>query len=92
MSKTKASNTPLSQLLSTEQILCVGNNLMVIISMFPQYQMGYHLCKSKCVITSQRAIVSSFLGDVKPAILYGKLQAAQVQCLLHLHQFDAYNA
>lgn len=28
------------------QLLSVGSNIMLIISMLPEYQMGYHLCES----------------------------------------------
>jgi hypothetical protein len=28
----------------TEQVFSVGNNIMVMISMLPNYRMGYHLC------------------------------------------------
>lgn len=27
------------------QLLSVGSNIMLIISMMPEYQMGYHLCE-----------------------------------------------
>lgn len=50
---------------------------MVVISMLPKYQMGYHLCKySRHNIGMQKLIPS---GDIHPKILYGSMKAAQVR-------------
>jgi hypothetical protein len=46
---------PIKSFLLNQQITCVGNNLMVIISMLPQYRMGYHLCtQMNCMLAGNR--------------------------------------
>jgi len=57
---------------------------MVIISMSPQYQMGYHLCTKRdlqCFVSA----TDHTQGDIHPHILYASMKAAQVNVLKEMN-------